>query len=132
MTSGNGAAVLATQKVDDPATGLEIETQSIDSTGAVVGRILRHYDGLGRIDSYTDADGNVTRTTYDLLSRVVAVGDGRYTRTYHYDGGAAARTDVPTAPWDAFMEIGLRPLALLGVALLRASAVAARRRKRPR
>lgn len=88
--AGNGTAVPATRKVYDPASGLLAETQSIDAAGTVLARVSRHYDELGRIDAYTDTDGNTTRTTYDLLSRVATTSDGRVTRTFGYDAGGRA------------------------------------------
>jgi RHS repeat-associated protein len=88
--AGSGTAVPAERKVYDPVTGLLVRTQSV-SGGTVVAEIVRGYDTLGRLTSYTDADGNVSTTTYDLRSRVATSTDGRGTRVHTYDGGAERR-----------------------------------------
>jgi RHS repeat-associated protein len=59
--------------------------------GTVTAGVVRGYDRLGRQVSYTDADGNVSTTGYDLLGRVSTSSDGKVSRTYHYDGADGRR-----------------------------------------
>ncbi|MDK1473901.1 DNRLRE domain-containing protein [Streptomyces sp. 549] len=81
MTGGIGQAVPETSTEYDPATGQAVKTMS--STG---GTIIRVYDKLGRLISYTDVDGGTTKTEYDLLDRPVKVTDtAPSTVTYSYD-----------------------------------------------
>ena len=39
------------------------------SAGLATAQVVKAYDGLGRQTSYTDADGAISTTTYDLLGR---------------------------------------------------------------
>jgi len=48
-------------------------------------RTTANYDTLGRLTSYSDADGNVATTTYDSLGRPAVVNDGKGTQTMTYD-----------------------------------------------
>ncbi|MFG1761084.1 RHS repeat-associated core domain-containing protein [Micromonospora echinofusca] len=88
--TGLGTAVPVTRKVYDQATGQHLRTQSVVS-GSVTAQVIRAYDTLGRQTSYTDADGNVSTTTYDLLGRMATNNDGKAQRTYFYDGGTERR-----------------------------------------
>jgi RHS repeat-associated protein len=90
VAAGLGSAI-TTRTVYDPATSRALRTQTLDGSGAVSAEIVRVYDTLGRLTSYTDADGNTTTTSYDLLSRPSMTNDGTGTRTYSYDGGSEAR-----------------------------------------
>ena len=85
--AGLGTAVPITKVIYDPATGMSTQTQSLDAGNNVTAHIDRSYDSLGRMTSYTDADGNITTTTYDKNSRVATTNDGKGTRTYTYNGG---------------------------------------------
>ncbi|MFB7686233.1 polymorphic toxin-type HINT domain-containing protein [Streptomyces sp. NPDC056140] len=87
ITGGSGQAVPDVTTEYDPATGQEIRTTS--PTG---GTIMRVYDKLGRLASYTDADGGKTTTEFDLLDRPVKVGDTvPSTVTFTYDHTAEPR-----------------------------------------
>ncbi|MFR9779352.1 RHS repeat-associated core domain-containing protein, partial [Micromonospora sp. MS34] len=88
--AGLGTAVPVTRNVYDQATGQLSRTQSVVG-GAVTAEVIRAYDTLGRQTSYTDADGNVSTTTYDLLGRTKTTHDGKAQRTYTYDGGSERR-----------------------------------------
>ncbi|MGN9805303.1 DNRLRE domain-containing protein [Micromonospora sp. L32] len=88
--TGLGAAVPVTRNVYDAATGQLLRTQSVVG-GTVTAQVIRAYDTLGRLTSYTDADGNVSTTTYDLLGRTKTSHDGKAQRTYTYDGGTERR-----------------------------------------
>ena len=85
-----GTAIPDTRNIYDPATGLHIRTQSVVG-GAVAAQIIRAYDALGRLTSYTDTDGVTSTTTYDILGRPATANDGKATRTYTYDGGTERR-----------------------------------------
>jgi RHS repeat-associated protein len=88
---GLGTAVAVRRMVYDKTNGQAVETQTLDGSGAVTAKITRRYDSLGRLIEYTDADGNRSTTTFDLLSRPVTISDGRATRTYAYDEGTERR-----------------------------------------
>jgi RHS repeat-associated protein len=88
--AGLGTGVPLQRNVYDAASGLLTTTQSVIS-GNVTAQAVRGYDSLGRQISYTDADGNVATTTYDLLSRIATTNDGKATRTYTYDSGTERR-----------------------------------------
>ena len=88
--TGPGTAVPVQRNVYDPATGRLVRSQSIVG-GLVTVQVIRQYDTLGRLTSYTDADGNRSTTTYDLLGRAATSNDGKATRTYTYDGGTERR-----------------------------------------
>jgi RHS repeat-associated protein len=67
----------------DSTTGLPTTTST--AAGSTTQTITRAYDSLGRLTSYTDADGNTSTTTYDLLGRPATQSDGKGTQTYTYD-----------------------------------------------
>ncbi|MGY0460029.1 DNRLRE domain-containing protein [Kitasatospora sp. cg17-2] len=87
VTGGTGAAVPAVTTGYDPAGGQDSTTATTGS-----GTVTRAYDRLGRLVSYTDADGAVTTTAYDALNRPTTVTDGApSTTTYRYDTAADPR-----------------------------------------
>ncbi|MEU3454984.1 DNRLRE domain-containing protein [Micromonospora sp. NPDC006766] len=88
--AGPGTTIPVQRSVYDPATGKLVRSQSIIG-GLVTAQVIRQYDTLGRLTSYTDADGNRSTTTYDLLGQVATSNDGKATRTYTYDGGTERR-----------------------------------------
>lgn len=47
--------------------------------------VVTAYDKLGRPEKYTDADGNTSKVTYDLLGRLASTNDGKGTQTFGYD-----------------------------------------------
>lgn len=67
----------------DPATGRPTSLTTIQD--GVSRSVATGYDSLGRVTSYTDADGNTSTTTYDLLGRPVQLDDGKGTQTLDYD-----------------------------------------------
>jgi RHS repeat-associated protein len=97
--AGLGTAVPKMKTMYDPASGQPVRTQSLDSSDAVTAQIIRAYDTLGRLTSYTDADNNTATTTYDIASRVATQSDGKATRTFTYEGGTEQR-GLPTQVWD--------------------------------
>jgi RHS repeat-associated protein len=62
----------------DAATGLPSTT----TDGTVT--ISRTYDNLGRLKTYTDADGNTSTYAYTLDDQVASLNDGKGTQTYTY------------------------------------------------
>lgn len=81
VTGGLGTTTPATTTGYDPTTGLPTTTGS-----PTAGTITKAYDRLGRLISYTDADGGVTTTQYDALNRPTKVTDtAPSTTTYTYD-----------------------------------------------
>lgn len=90
-TTGVGVAIPTVENYYDPSTGKPTEVRVLDAAGAVTSRITRVYDSLGRLTSYTDADGNTSTTTYDLMSRLVSTNDGKGTQTRYYDEGSERR-----------------------------------------
>jgi RHS repeat-associated protein len=89
--AGTGTSIPTVRDVYDRATGQRIRTEALDTGNNVIARVIRGYDSLGRLISYTDADGTISTTAYDLLSRVASTSDGQATRTYAYDGGSERR-----------------------------------------
>ena len=85
VTGGTGTALDTTHTGYDPATGRATTTSSVSGGGTTTATITRHYDSLGRMDQYTDADSNLATTSYDLLDRPVTSNDGKGTQTFTYD-----------------------------------------------
>jgi RHS repeat-associated protein len=97
--AGTGQALPTTRTVYDNASGQAIRTESLDAGNNVTATIVRAYDTLGRITSYTDADNTLSTTAYDLHSRVSSTTDGQATRAYTFDGGTERR-GLPTQVQD--------------------------------
>ncbi|SCE72700.1 RHS repeat-associated core domain-containing protein [Micromonospora mirobrigensis] len=90
VASGLGTATPIRRVVYDPATGLEARIQSV--VGATVtAEVVKGYDTLGRLVSYTDADGSASTRTYDLVGRLATTNDGKGQRSYGYDEGSERR-----------------------------------------
>jgi RHS repeat-associated protein len=53
--------------------------------------ITHAYDQDGRLKTYTDADGNQSTYTYDVMGRPTTVNDGKGTQTLSYDQGSEQR-----------------------------------------
>jgi RHS repeat-associated protein len=64
-----------TQRIVCPASEPACDTQATTVT----------YDTLGRVKSFSDADGVSATTTYDFLGRPVTLSDGKGTQTMGYD-----------------------------------------------
>lgn len=87
--TGGGTTVPMTKTEYSLTTGLPT-TQKFDcTTGGCEGSddqaVSTVYDALGRATEYTDADGNTSTVTYDLLGRPVTTDDGKGTQTRTYD-----------------------------------------------
>jgi RHS repeat-associated protein len=82
---GPGTAVPDVTDAYDSNTGLLTTTSTSAAT------IARSYDALGRLDSYEDADGNVSTYAYDLQDRPSSINDGKGTYTLSYDQGDERR-----------------------------------------
>lgn len=66
------------------------------------------YNELGQVTKYEDADGNTTKTSYDIDGRPVTVSDAKGTQTYHYNETSGLLTSLEdsaagtfTATYDA-------------------------------
>jgi RHS repeat-associated protein len=110
--TGVGESLPGTETVYDKYTGLPIEQSFIcdykNCEGYDHQAVVTAYDKLGRPIQYTDADGNTSKTTYDLDGRPSTVYDGKGTQTYGYDetsGAPVALSDSAagtfTASYDA-------------------------------
>ncbi|WP_130650690.1 DNRLRE domain-containing protein [Egicoccus halophilus] len=91
-----GTAVAETTTVYDPATGAVSETRSDGRT------LVRSYDRLGRLTSYTDSVGTHGQTRYDRFGRVASVGDGLGTRSFTYDDTTGYTTAVTDSQVGSF------------------------------
>ncbi|WP_157250045.1 DNRLRE domain-containing protein [Nonomuraea typhae] len=92
FTGGLGKPLQTSNLYYAPDSGDVQEKQRLDAAGAVTERVVEVHDKLGRTISYTDADGGVTRTEYDLLGRTVKVSDSApSSRVYAYDHAAEPR-----------------------------------------
>ncbi|MEU0081787.1 RHS repeat-associated core domain-containing protein [Micromonospora tulbaghiae] len=98
--AGLGTALEKRRTVYDQATGQAVRTQTVNASGAVTAEVIRAYDSLGRMTSYTDTDGTVTTSTFDIAGRPATVNDGKGTRTYTFDGGSERR-GLPTSVADS-------------------------------
>ncbi len=85
ITADIGEPVKKTQHVYND-NGQEVETRSLNSNGTTYKSVYRSYDSLGRQIGYVDAEGNISTTSYDILSRPLVEGDPKSTRTNSYDG----------------------------------------------
>lgn len=98
--TGLGATVEKRRTVYDQASGQAVRIQSVNGSGLVTAEIVRTYDTLGRMISYTDSDGTVTTSTFDAVGRPATVNDGKGDRTYAYDG-STERRGLPTSVVDS-------------------------------
>ncbi|RSM39557.1 hypothetical protein DMB66_58130, partial [Actinoplanes sp. ATCC 53533] len=81
----SSSSVTATTVGYDSATGL----QTTATQGSTV--LSSTYDVLGRLLSYTDADGATTAYTYDIDGNIKSVNDGKSTSTLTYDSSTEHR-----------------------------------------
>ncbi|WP_029541312.1 RHS repeat-associated core domain-containing protein [Serinicoccus profundi] len=101
-TSGlTGASpVPDTRTTYSQTTGAVTKTESVHSSGSVLGTISHSYDDWGRLTGYTNAQGETTTTSYDSAGRVATLTDPNGTVTYTYDGtdglGRPERRGLPT------------------------------------
>jgi RHS repeat-associated protein len=66
------------------ATGRPTTTTATTPAGTTTA-VAREYDSIGRLTRYTDSDGGVTTTNYDLYDRPVSIADTKGTRTFTFD-----------------------------------------------
>jgi RHS repeat-associated protein len=116
ISASEGSPVPTVTTGYDAATGLATTTTAQTQSGAV-SVVQRQFDTLGRLTSYTDADGNVSSTTYDIDARPVTRTDGKGTQTYTYDpitGDAIQIADsgvgTMTATYDADGQLKVETL----------------------
>ncbi|MFI5532970.1 DNRLRE domain-containing protein [Kitasatospora sp. NPDC051853] len=84
ITSDEGKALPAVTTEYDQATGDIVKTYSGKGTAAEKS-ITRNQDALGRLISYTDADGGTTTTEFDKFGKPTKVSDPTGFTTYTYD-----------------------------------------------
>jgi RHS repeat-associated protein len=104
---GGGTALSPTKTVYSTTTGLPVE-QKLNCEACDTQAVITEYDKLGRPINYTDADLNVSTTTYDLLGRPATTYDGKGTQTFTYDATSGLLTKLEdsaagtfTAAYDA-------------------------------
>lgn len=105
VSATDGTALPSTKTVYVPATGEISAIQSLNGSGGVIAENSTAYDTLGRVERYTDADGNESVTTYDILSRPVTTNDGKAARTFTYNAATEPRgmaTQIVDAQAGAF------------------------------
>lgn len=81
--SGPGTSVPAQKDAYSTITGLPSTTKM--TVSGTTTTISRGYDALGRLASYSDADGNSSAYTYDIMNRPSTFNDGKETQTYSYN-----------------------------------------------
>ncbi|MFJ6199592.1 LamG-like jellyroll fold domain-containing protein [Micromonospora sp. NPDC092111] len=88
-----GKTVTASQgvAVDQVTTGYSPTTGAVTTTTMGSASIVRDYDSLGRLVSYTDADGGTTTTEFDRLGKTVKIADPTGHTTYAYNRAAEPR-----------------------------------------
>ncbi|MET9468882.1 ricin-type beta-trefoil lectin domain protein [Streptomyces sp. NPDC006544] len=79
ITSDEGLALPKVTTEYDPVTGDAVKTTAGGKS------LSRTMDDLGRLISYTDADGGTTNTEYDKFGKPVKVSDPTGATTYTYD-----------------------------------------------
>ncbi|GAA4038790.1 hypothetical protein GCM10022248_00760 [Nonomuraea soli] len=85
ITSDEGVAIMPVTTEFDPVTGDVVKT----TMGSV--SVIREYDKLGRLVSYTDADGGVTRNEFDRYGKPTKVVDPTGWMSFTYDRAAEPR-----------------------------------------
>ena len=108
---GGGKSLPPTQTVYSTASGAAVEqkfTCEVKCEGFDNQAVVMEYDTLGRLTAYDDADGNVSKTTYDLLGRPLTASDGKGMQTFGYDPTSGLLTKLEdsavgtfTAAYDA-------------------------------
>jgi RHS repeat-associated protein len=101
---GGGAAIPTAEVVYEESTGLPWKQQFVG--GAKATSVVRN--AIGQAVEYEDADGNRSKTTYDIDGRPVTVSDAKGTQTYHYNETSGLLTSLEdsaagtfTASYDA-------------------------------
>jgi RHS repeat-associated protein len=82
-TSSSGMASVEQADSYSPELGVVVEQSSASEGTART--IASEYDKLGRLVTYTDADGNIATYAYDVDGRSTTINDGKGTQTYGYD-----------------------------------------------
>jgi YD repeat-containing protein len=83
VSSSADTAVPAVKYEYDPTSGALVQ-QSIGS-GETAKSLVSAFDSLGQLTSYTDADGNTAKYTYDVDGRIEEVSDAKGSQAYSYD-----------------------------------------------
>ncbi|MEV6955514.1 ricin-type beta-trefoil lectin domain protein [Streptomyces sp. NPDC051183] len=90
ITSDEGLALPKITTEYDPATGDSVKTTSGAGTAGEKS-LTRVMDALGRLISYTDADGGTTTTEFDGYGKPTKVTDPTGSTTYAYDRATEPR-----------------------------------------
>ncbi len=101
------------------ATGLQLETQTVDANNVILKRVKTGYDTWGRAISYTDQDGRTSSTSYDAAGRVSTETSAKdnvvTTYTYEPYSGAVTKKNITgvgdfVAQYDRFGNITAQAL----------------------
>jgi RHS repeat-associated protein len=106
---GGGAAVPKTKVEYSTTTGAPLAQRFVCEPACEDDQaVTAASDSLGRVTEYKDADGNTSKTTYDLLGRPVTTSDGKGTQMRTYDPTSGLLTKLEdsaagtfTATYDA-------------------------------
>lgn len=99
VTATTGTALPA-QKTEYDSAGRPNVVKSLDGAGNTLATLTTTFNSLGQATGYTDADGNASSFTYDVLGRVATTTDGKGSQTWTYDGGSERR-GLPTSLVDS-------------------------------
>lgn len=102
---GGGTELPRTATVYSTETGLPVEQKLTCETkceGFKSQASVAEYDKLGRPIKYTDADGNTSKTTYDLDGRVATTSDNKGSQTYGYDPTTGLLTSLSDSSAGSF------------------------------
>jgi RHS repeat-associated protein len=108
---GVGTAVPKTETAYSGTTGLPEKQQFVCESGCTgfdSQASTTIYNALGQVTGYEDADGNKTKTTYDVDGRPISTADGKGSQTITYDPTSGLPTKLEdsaagtfTASYDA-------------------------------
>ncbi len=94
--AGRVSTVAVTTTTEVPSTSVPTMSHGYSATTGLPATmsdgtrtITTGYDALGQVTSYTDADGNISTSTYTIDGQVATASDGKGTTAYTYDGNDA-------------------------------------------
>jgi RHS repeat-associated protein len=91
-TENGGVAIPKTETIYSSTTGRpttqRFKCEAANCTGFDEQTLSVIYDALGRVEGYEDADGNKSKTTYDLLGRPATTSDNKGSQTMTYDANS--------------------------------------------
>jgi RHS repeat-associated protein len=92
--TGMGVAPASTATVYSSNTGLQTDTETLNTSGAVATDINTGYDDFGQQISYTDANGEETTYAYNLDGQTTTLTTPYDTDTFSHAPGGQAVTEV--------------------------------------